>query len=66
MIAEGQLAHPLEDDEFEFRDVREVDEGCQFLVVARSHGTGTRAMTSSITAFVVRPWLAACGPSQMR
>ena len=55
MIAEGHLAHALDDDQFDFGYVGEVDEGRQFLVVACSHGTGTRAMTSATTASVVNP-----------
>ena len=30
------------------------------------HGIATRSTTSSMTLSVVSPWLAACGPSQMR
>ena len=40
MIAHRHLAHPLEDDQLDLGDVREVDERREFLVVARSHGIG--------------------------
>ena len=66
MIAHRHLAHPLEDDQLDFGDVGEVDERRDLLVVPRPHGIGTRSMMSWMTASVVRPWLAACGPSQMR
>ncbi len=66
MIADRHLAHALEDDELDLGDVRQVDERRDLLVVPRPHGIGTRSMMSLMTASVVSPWLAACGPSQMR
>ena len=65
MIAQRELAHPLEDDELDLADLRQVDERSDFLL-PRPHGIGTFATTSFTTSSDVRPWLAACGPSQMR
>src|SRR6187397_3112647 len=61
MLANRHLAHPLQDHQLDFGDVREADIGS-----VCCHGIGTRSMTSWMTASVVRPWLAACGPSQTR
>ena len=65
MLAEGELTHPLEDDQLDLADLRQVDQRGD-LLLARPHGIGTRATTSFTTSSAVRPWLAACGPSQMR
>ena len=65
VLAERELAHPLEDDQLDLADLREVDQRCD-LLLAGPHGIGTRATTSFTTSSAVRPWLAACGPSQMR
>ena len=76
VLADRELAHPPQDEQLDLGDLRQVDE--RFDVGSRSasigvlrrrstaHGTATRSMTSSITMSAVRPWLAACGPSQMR
>ena len=66
VLAERDLAHPLQDEQLDLGDVGEVDERRDLLVVPGPHGIGTRSMMSWMTASVVRPWLAACGPSQMR
>ena len=60
VLADRELAHPFHDAELDLRHVRQGDEG------HLAHGIGVRSMMSAITASVVRPWLAACGPSQMR
>ena len=57
----------LQDEQLDLGDLGQVDERRRRRRCSRrSHGIGTRSTTSSITASVVRPWLAACGPSQMR
>ena len=68
MLADRHLAHPLEDEQLDLGDVGQVDERrrpspCS---ASRPHGIGTRSTMSLMTASVVSPWLAACGPSQMR
>ena len=45
MLAERELAHPLEDDQLDLADLREVDERSD-LLLAGPHGIGTRATTS--------------------
>ena len=62
------LAHPLQDHQLDLGDVGQVDQRRDRPSAAphRPHGIGTRSTTSWMTASVVRPWLAACGPSQMR
>ena len=73
VLADRELAHPLQDEQLDLGDIRQADERLAVVLVGRaprrvaaSHGIGTRWTTSSMTASVVRPWLAACGPSQMR
>ena len=61
VLAQRELAHPLEDDQLDLADLREVDERSD-LLLAGPHGIGTRATTSFTTDSAVRPWLAACGP----
>ena len=95
VLADRELAHPLEDEQLDLGDLREVDERLDFLFASPQrafsrgrannpervcdrrqpdayeskgdhHGIGVFSMMSLITASVVRPWLAACGPSQRR
>src|SRR5206468_5987699 len=66
VLAHGDFAQAREDHELDLGDVGQVDERRNLLVIARPHGIGTRSMTSRMTASVVSPWLAACGPSQTR
>jgi hypothetical protein len=65
MFAERELPHPLQDDQLDLADLGEIDQR-RDLLLAGPHGIGTRATTSFTTDSAVRPWLAACGPSQMR
>src|SRR5206468_7506426 len=65
VIADRELAHPLEDHQLDFGELRQVHQRIVGLFPA-SHGIATRSMTSLMTASLVRPWLAACGPSQIR
>src|SRR3990170_1950522 len=65
MLTHRQLAHPLEDEELDLGDLRQVHQWFAFLLPC-SHGIATRSRMSLMTRSVVRPWLAACGPSQMR
>src|SRR6185295_11632756 len=65
MIADRELAHPLQDEQLNLREIREVHQRIVALLAA-PHGMATRSTTSLMTASVVSPWLAACGPSQMR
>src|SRR4029079_6672225 len=64
VTAQGELSHALQDEQLDLGDVRQADERLGGLPV--HHGTGTCSMTSLITMSTVTPWLAACGPSQMR
>src|SRR4029453_18238476 len=78
MLADRELAHPAKDEQLDFGQLRQVDERLDVLfagthltsdfrlLTCGGHGIGTRSMTSLITRSVVSPWLAACGPSQMR
>src|SRR5438477_3104687 len=65
VIADRELAHPVQDAQLNLGEIREVHQRIVG-VLAASHGMATRSTTSLMTASVVRPWLAACGPSQMR
>ena len=65
MLADRELAHPAQDEQLDLGQLGEIDE--RFDVgFSGPHGMGIRSMTSLMTVSVVRPWLAACGPSQMR
>src|SRR5262245_37049859 len=64
MLSEGQFLHPFQDEQLNLRNLGEIDE--RFGDRTGLHETGTRFTMSSINMSTVTPWLAACGPSQMR
>ena len=68
VIAHRDVGHTPQDEQLDRGDVGQADErGALWRGnLPGGHGIGTRSMTSLMTASVVRPWLAACGPSQMR
>src|SRR5437763_7773931 len=55
MVANRELAHPLQDEELDLGQLREVDQRIVALL-SRSHGIATRSTMSLPTASVVRPW----------
>jgi hypothetical protein len=61
VLSGRELGHALADHELDLGDLREIDEAVRF-----DHGMGTLSITSLITTSIVMPWLAACGPSQIR
>src|SRR5207253_2422778 len=71
VLAHRELAHPLQDEQLDFRDLGQVDELVLLTILGRRgqnlhQGIATRSRMSLMTTSTVRPWLAACGPSQMR
>ena len=70
VVATCHFAHAAQDTKFDFGNVRQAHERSRRILGPGAcrlrHGTGTRATTSSMTASVVNPWLAACGPSHSR
>src|SRR3972149_6148333 len=59
VIAQGELLHPLQDEQLDLGDLREGDQ--RRLILQPAHGTGTRSRMSSMTISVVTPWVAARG-----
>ena len=54
VFADRELPHPLENQQLDLGDFRQVDERLDFLL-SSSHGIGVLSMMSLITASCVRP-----------